>query len=281
MPKDGGDTVYDAPLLASGRLGRTRRLVFVPRSGRMPELAYNDQGGVLVAWQKLGRPRVNVPFPVKVVFCPPGHRCEPPRTVELGPSGPHQNGFMAAALTDQNTIVIACDAQIDSRGFPTDAGVWTTVSRNGGPFSVEQEISPTGNGPSLAAFGQDKVVLSYTPPRSAPAAPWSAPAIATLAPGDQKFRPAGQYPGTSTGDVPFVLSGGGSNTFATYWATFDGHSDDARIGVGGSSGIGTPHSFRHLTFPNIALDHHGDTLVAWSHARKVILEIGRQTAPTG
>jgi hypothetical protein len=188
---------------------------------------------------------------------------------------------MAAALTDENTIVIACDAQIDNRGGPTDAGVWTTVSRDGGAFSPEQQITATGNGPSLAAFGRDNVVLSYTPPRSAPTAPWSAPAIATLGSGDQKFGSAGQYPGAATGDVPFVFSGGGSNSFAVDWQAFGGHTDVARIGVGGPSRIGTPHSIGDTVFPPIglALDHRGDTLVAGSHARKVSIEVALAHCP--
>jgi hypothetical protein len=180
---------------------------------------------------------------------------------------------MAAALTDENTIVIACDAQIGSQAGATDAGVWATVSRDGAPFSPEQQISATGNGPSLAAFGQDSVTLSYTPPRPASPAAWPAPAIATLAPGGQKFSQAGQYPGTATGDVPFVLSGGGSNTFAVYWGTSGDHKGVARIAIGGPRGIGTPHRIGGTAFPPMAVDHRGDTLVAWSHARQVSIDV--------
>jgi len=278
VPHNRGETLDDAPLLASGRLGPVRRLVFVPPSARQMELAFNDRGGALVAWLKtLSQRSQSVPSPAEVIVCPPAGRCEPTRTVPLGPPGAHANEFLAAALTDDDTAVVASDAQINTDpggpSFPADAGVWAAVSRDGGPSAPQQQISATGNGPALAAVGRDGVVLSYTPPRAAPAADWDAPAVATLAPGGLHFRPAGQYPGTATGDVPFVLSGAGSGAFAVCWQTLVGNQDLARIAIGGPGGIGTPHGLGNTNFRAIALDGRGDALVGWSNARAVKQEV--------
>lgn len=277
---DRGVTLYDAPLRASGRLGRVRRLVFVPPSARQMELAFNDRGGAVVAWLKAVPSGRYIPSPVKVIVCPPVGRCGPTRTTRLGPGGAYDNNFVAAALTDDGTAAVASDVQIDSNTGPgpADAGVWAAVSHKGGPLAPQQKISATGNGPALAAVATDGLVLSYTPPRPSPAGDWDAPAIATLAPGASQFLPAGQYPGTATGDVPALQSGGGSSAFGVYWGTPVGHKDAARIAIGGPGGIGTVHKLSANVFPSIALDHLGDALVAWSHPHEVKLEVETASA---
>jgi hypothetical protein len=270
-----GSTVYDAPLLASGRLGPARRLVFEPASGLDVDLAFNDRAAAVVAWQKMVSERNNTSSPAEVTLCPPSGRCGPTRTVRLGPRGPQTDASLAATLTDAGTAVIASDATVYREGPNTPLGVWAAVSHNGGRFEPEQRVSAAGNSPDLAAVGRDGVVMIYNPPRPAPAALWDAPEVAVLDPGQQQFRHAGRYPGPSSGDGPALITGAGGNTFAAYWATANSRS--ARIAVGTLSGIGTPHRIGFDYIPLGSLDGRGDMLTAWSGNHEVKLD----TALTG